>query len=94
MNYKGHEIYARVCGTYSDLYSLKDDGSLQEVSEDIIIKNGDESVVWYEVEAVDPKSGVTTMFVELETIEAAQRVVDTSRAYLKELHPEDYEEED
>lgn len=90
MTYKEHDIYARVCGTYSDLYELKDDGSLEDKSEDILIKNGDESIVWYEVDAVDPKSGVTTMFTQLETIEAAQRVVDASIAFLKKEHPEDY----
>lgn len=92
MVYKDHEIYARVAGTYSDLYTLKDDGSLEDTSEDILIKNGDESVVWYEVDAVDPKSGVTTMFTELDTIEAAQRVVDRSIEYLKKEHPQDYED--
>lgn len=92
MTYKDHDIYARVAGTYSDLYELKDDGSLEDKSLDIVIKNGDESVVWYEVDAVDPKSGVTTMFTQLETIEAAQAVVDRSIAFLKKEHPEDYEE--
>lgn len=92
MTYKDHEIYARVGGTYSDLYALKDDGTLEDTSEDILIKNGDEQVVWYEVDAVDPESGTTTMFVELETIEAAQAVVDKSIKYLREQHPEDYDD--
>jgi len=45
MTYKEHDIYARVAGTYSDLYELRDDGSLEDKSEDILIKNGDESIV-------------------------------------------------
>lgn len=50
MTYKGFEIFARVGGTYSDLYSLKRNGELNKESEDIIIYNGDEEVVWYETD--------------------------------------------
>lgn len=98
MEYKHHEIFARVCGTYSDLYHLNEDGSLGEC-EDIIIKNGDEEIVWYEVEAIDPERGCTTMFVELNSIEETKKVVDRSVAYsIKhsggELTESDYEDEE
>ncbi len=49
MTYRGFEIFARVGGTYSDLYSLKRNGELNE-SQDIIIHNDDEEVVWYETD--------------------------------------------
>ncbi len=91
MEYKDHEIFARVCGTYSDLYTLTDDGELDE-SQDMIIYNDDEQIVWFEVEAVDPHSGTTTIYAELETIEDAKEIVDKSTKYLKKTHPEDYEE--
>jgi len=44
------------------------------------------------VDAVDPKTGFTTMFTQLETIEAAQRVVDASIEFLRREHPEDYDD--
>lgn len=90
MLYREHEIYARVGGTYSDLYTLDDNGDLDE-SQDIIIKNGDEQVVWYEVEAIDPDSGTTTMFVELKTLEDAKKQVDKSIAWHKKNFPGDFE---
>jgi len=90
MIYKEHEIYARVGGTYSDLYALKDDGSLEDTSEDIIIFNDDEQVVWFEVEVIDPGSGFTTMFTELQTIDDAKKIVDKSVAYCKRMG--DYDE--
>lgn len=90
MLYREHEIFARVGGTYSDLYTLDDKGDLHE-SQDIIIKNGDEQVVWYEVEAIDPKDGLTNMFIELPSIEAAKKQVDTSIAWHKKNYPGDFE---
>lgn len=50
MTYKGFEIFARIGGTYSDLFSLKRNGELKD-SQDIIIFNEDEQVVWYETDA-------------------------------------------
>lgn len=91
MTYKEHEIFARVAGTYSDLYALKDDGSLEDKSEDILIKNRDETVVWYEVEAIDPATGMTNMFTELPSLEAAKKQVDTSIAWHKKNYPGDFE---
>lgn len=90
MQYREHEIFARVGGTYSDLYTLDDKGDLDE-SQDIIIKNGDEQVVWYEVEAIDPATGMTNMFTELPSIDAAKKQVDKSIAWHKKNYPGDFE---
>lgn len=90
MLYREHEIFARVGGTYSDLYTLDDNGDLHE-SQDIVIKNGDEQVVWYEVEAIDPASGMTNMFTGIASIELAKKQVDTSIAWHKKNYPGDFE---
>jgi hypothetical protein len=82
MTYRDHEILARVCGTYSDLYELKDDGSLVEESEDILIKNQDEEIVWYEAEVINPITGFSG-WDRFKTIEDAKRSIDQSIAYSK-----------
>jgi hypothetical protein len=87
MIYKDHEIYARVAGTYSDLYTLKKDGSL-DTSQDIVIYNDDEQIVWYEVEAIDPNAKPflrTMMWTQLKTLDEAKKIVDRSFKYISEL---------
>lgn len=90
MIYRDHEILARVSGTYSDLYSIHEDGSLFEESEDLILYNGDEEVIWYEVEVIDPKHGYTTWAMELKSVEAAKELIDESIEWCKE-NLRDYE---
>lgn len=48
MIYKEHEILARVHKSMSDLYSLTEDGDLDE-SLDILIDNDVNDIVWYEI---------------------------------------------
>jgi len=80
MIYKDEEIQARVAGTYSDLYELKDDGSL-DTSIDILIKHDDETIVWYEVGGMVHLNCSRGYFTEIPSIEEAKLRID---AYEKE----------
>lgn len=81
--YKNHEIYARVFQTGSALYEIEKDGSITDEVEGCFISHDDPEIVWYEVEAVDPDSGLTTMFDELKTLKEAKDVVDRSSRFLR-----------
>lgn len=78
MIYKDHDIYARVAGTYSDLFTLTNKGKLEE-SIDIPIFN-DRSIIWYEVAATNAV-GETAVFVEIPTIQEAKSIVDRGLRY-------------
>lgn len=79
MIYKDHEIYARVGGTYSDLYSLNQDGTLDE-SQDILIIN-DKEIIWFEVEVVDPKTGQVDSGAQFDNLVDARKAIDESVAF-------------
>lgn len=83
MFYDEEEITARVGGTYSDIYSLKKNGELDE-SQDVIIKNDDEEVVWYDVLQMShlhctDSNGQLLYFVEVPSIEECKRRIDLYR---------------
>lgn len=82
MTYKGHEIYARVWRSMSDLYDLDDNGDLNE-SLVIQILHDDEHIVWYEVELVDPKTGLTDSGAQFDSIAEAKKGIDNSIKYLR-----------
>ncbi len=83
MIYKESEILARVYQTGSDLYELDDEGELTEKVDGCHVDNDDKEIVWYEVEAVDPRSGMTQVFCELKTLQDAKDVVDRSIEFMK-----------
>lgn len=77
MTYKEHEILARVHKSMSDLYSLTDDGELDE-SLDILIDNDVNDIVWYEIaeceHLISPyDSKIAPGF---DTIEDAKKAID------------------
>lgn len=81
MIYKDCEILARVYIEGSDLYTLKDDGTLDE-SLDIFIENEqNETVVWYEVGEMEHLSCSRGGFTHIPSIEEAKLRID---AYNKE----------
>ena len=63
MIYQDYEIFARVWGSYSDLYELKKDGSLGKHL-DIKVDNDDLQIVWFEIEMFDGQ--------QFKTIEEAE----------------------
>ena len=77
MFYKDEEIMARVHKSMSDLYSLTDDGELDE-SQDILLDNEDDTIVWYEVSGAEhistPFNSPRTRF--FDTIEDAKASID------------------
>lgn len=102
MEYRDEEINARVhvTQTGSDLYSLKENGDLDE-SQDCYIEHEDDEVlhiVWYEVsgmehiDIVDPKTKQLLYFVEIPTIEEAKRRIDLYHTKMRKEFPEDYED--
>lgn len=91
MEYRGHEIFARTHVTGNRLWSLNVDGTLDEVEYEG--PHDDDTVVWYEVECINPRTGFTEQMVELETIEDAEKAVDESIAWCKE-NIKDYEEDE
>lgn len=77
MIYKDQEIMARVHKSMSDLFSLTDDGELDE-SQDILLDNEDDTIVWYEVSGSEH---ISTPFDSrrvpgFETIEDAKASID------------------
>ena len=90
MEYRGHEIFARTYVTGSRLWSLDEKGNLAEVEFEMF--HDDDTVVWYEVEVVNPQTGFTEQMTDLKELEDAQKAVDDSIAYLKANDPE-YEED-
>lgn len=83
MEYKGHEICARVHFTGSKLYDLDNDGNLAKEVDGCKIEHKDEKVVWYEVECVDPKSGLTSTHTEIPSLKDAKELIDNSIRYLE-----------
>lgn len=80
MYYDDIEITARVWESHSDLYSLTEEGDLDE-SYDIIINNDDMEIVWYEVGEMThlhctDKDGTLLYFVEIPSVEEAKRRID------------------
>lgn len=80
MTYKDYDILARVYQSGSDLYSLKDNGELDE-SLDIKIDHDDQEIVWYEVDEmshihVNDVDGQPLHFVEIPSIEEAKNRID------------------
>lgn len=80
MTYKGYEILARVHETGSDLYSLNEDGSLNE-SQGIQITHDDQTIVWYEVEGMEntrvhSSTGFLVDFIQLKSLEEAKENID------------------
>ena len=77
MLYKNEEIMARVHKSMSDLYSLTEDGELDE-SQDILIDNDVNDIVWYEVVGSEhlssPFNNRRTGF--FDTIEEAKQAID------------------
>lgn len=72
MEYRGEQILARVFQSSSDLYTLKEDGELDE-SLDIVIDHEDQEIVWYEVEGMEHLSCSLGFFMEIPSIEEANR---------------------
>lgn len=88
MIYKDHEILARCHYTGNALFALNDDGTIDFSEEYYRDSHDDETLVWYEVEAIDVDSKpypTTTIFTELKTIEEAKRIIDKSVEYTKGL---------
>lgn len=88
MEYKGYEIDARIGGTYSDLWSLDENGSLKE-SCNVQILNDDTSILWYEVcdlagSSCKDKDGTALYFVDIPTLEEARRRIDLYKNQNKE----------
>lgn len=86
--YKDHQIFARVHQTGSALYEIDKNGNITEEVEGCDIVHDDQTIVWYEVEAIDVDAKpfpMTTIFCELKTLEEAKAVVDKSRVYTKTL---------
>lgn len=84
MVYKDHEIYARVWESGSTLYDIDEGGFITEEIDGCQISHDDQEIVWYEVEAIDPVSGMTNMFVELKDLDEAKKVVDAAIKYTKD----------
>lgn len=85
MIYKDHEIYARVWQSGSTLYNIDKKGFMTDEIEGCEITHNDQQIVWYEVEAIDPKSGTNIMHIELDTLEDAKKIVDESIKYTKQF---------
>lgn len=86
--YKDHEIYARVYQSGSALYEIDKEGDITEEVPGCDITHDDQTIVWYEVEAVNPKTGFTEQFVELEDIDEAKKVIDKSIKYIRRFDNE------
>lgn len=87
MIYRDHEIYARVAGTYNELYETDEYGNASESVDDFKNTHGDEQVIWYEVEAIDVDHKpfpITTTFTEIKTIDEAKKIIDRSADHTDE----------
>ena len=87
--YKDHEILARVHQTGSALYEIDKNGKITDEVEGLDIVHDDQQIVWYEVEVMNPETGLLDSGVEYKTLEDAKLAVRKSEEYLKDNENKD-----
>lgn len=84
MIYKDHEIVARVYQSGSTVYDVDKNGDITDEIPELAITHDDQAIVWYEIEAIDPQTGMTTE-MQPKTFADAKAAIDASIAYLKDF---------